>query len=376
MKPKRRRIKKIAILTGGGDCPGLNVVIRAVTRSAILNYDWEVWGIEDGFEGLVEGRLIPLTMDRVSGILTKGGTILGASNKVNPFLYETVATSPGKKEKYEDASKRVLEVFERGNFDALVCVGGDGTMSFAKRFSKKGLPIVGIPKTIDNDVQGTERTVGFYTAVDTATKAIDQLHSTAASHHRVMVIEIMGRDAGWLALASGLAGGADIVLIPEFPFDLKKIFQRVLERSKKGRRFTIIAAAEGAFPAGGKQIIKRRVKDVTQPIRLGGIAQWLTEKIEQGAGLETRAVVLGHLLRGGMPIYQDRLLGTSFGCEATHRLAMGEKDTMVAWRKGEHLSIHLKDLPGRPRLVPKNHEWVDSLRSMGAILAAAGEHHD
>lgn len=337
LNPKRR-IRRIAVLTGGGDCPGLNAVIRAVTRSAILDYNWEVWGIEDGFAGLIEGRVLALTLDKVAGILPLGGTILGTTNRQDPFV------------QYKDPSKKVERFFVEKGFDALVCVGGDGTISFAKRFAKKGLPIVGIPKTIDNDVPGTERTVGFYSALHTATEAIDKLHTTAASHHRVMIIEMMGRDAGWLALGSGLASGADIILIPEIPFNLKKIYQRVQQRSQKGRRFTMIVAAEGVHL---------------------DIGHWLAKQIERNTKLEARAVVLGHILRGGSPIYQDRILATHFGWEAIHRLASGERGTMVAWGKGEHISIPLKNLPPGPRLVPRNHAWLDLCRSMGTIFAEA-----
>ena len=364
----KKQIKKIAVLTGGGDCPGLNAVISAVTRSAIHNYDWEVWGIEDGFEGLIEERLAPLTLDRVAQIIPLGGTILGTTNRVNPFLY---TDKSGVKVHYKDTSKRILRLFKDNKLDALVCVGGEGTMSFAKRFSEEGLPIVGIPKTIDNDVPGTERTVGFYSAVHTATEAIDKLHTTAASHHRVMVIEVMGRDAGWLALASGLAGGANIILIPEFPFDMKKVYERVKRRSSRGRRFTIVVVAEGASPKGGKQVVQRKVKDVSQPIRLGGVAHWLAEQIEKNTEVEARAVVLGHVLRGGSPIYQDRILATSFGCEATHRLAVGERAMMVGWHEGKHISISLKNLGAGARLVPKNHDWIDTCRSLGTTFAEA-----
>lgn len=348
MKTKPKKIKRIAILTGGGDCPGLNGVIRAVTRTAIHDYGWEVWGIEDGFEGLIEGRLFQLSLDRVAGILPLGGTLLGTSNRTNPFLYATKKRE-GKVE-YKDASQRVLRLFEEKNLDALVCVGGDGTMSFAKKFSKKGIPIVGIPKTIDNDVPGTERTVGFYSAVHTATEAIDKLHTTAASHHRVMAIEVMGRDAGWLGLASGLSTAADIILIPEIPFQVKKVYERVLERSRKGRRFTIVVVAEGIGPVAGHGLAKQ---------------------IEKNTSIEARAVVLGHILRGGSPVYQDRILATTFGCDAIHRLAAGEKGMMVAWGKGEHISIPLKNLPAGPRLVPKNHFWIDVCRSTGTIFADA-----
>lgn len=349
MVRRKQRIRRIAILTGGGDCPGLNAVIRAVTRSAILDYGWEVWGIEDSFEGLIQERIFQLTLDKVSGILPLGGTILGTSNRADPFLYK-------------DASQKIIKLFKKRGFDALVCVGGDGTMSFAKKFSKTGVPIISIPKTIDNDVPGTERTVGFYSAVHTATEAIDKLHSTAASHHRVMVIEVMGRDAGWLALASGLASGADIILLPEIPFDLKMVYQRVRERSRKGRRFTIVVVAEGAVPIGGKKFFQDQR-------RLGGIGPWLAESIQQEAKIEARGVMLGHLLRCGPPIYQDRILATQFGWEAVHRLATGEEGVMVAWGKSQHLSIPLKNLSPHPRLVPKNHPWIDICRSMGTSFA-------
>ena len=253
------KIKRVALLTGGGDCPGLNAVIRAVTRTAIIDFGWDVVGIEDGFVGLVEGRLQPLSIDSVSGIFTMGGTILGTSNRANPFKYEYRA---GDNVRYEDASERAFKLLKEKAFDVLFCIGGEGTMSFASRFVKEGMPIIGIPKTIDNDIPGTERTVGFYSAVSTATDAIDKLHTTAASHHRVMVIEVMGRYAGWLALASSMAGGADIILIPEIPFDLKKIYERVKMRSSRGRRFTIVVVGEGARVKGGSRVIKRAAKDV------------------------------------------------------------------------------------------------------------------
>lgn len=351
---RQKKIRRIALLTGGGDCPGLNAVIRAVTRSAIHNYGWEVIGVEDGFEGLIEGRFVDLPLEKVSGIISKGGTILGTSNRVDPFPY----------------AKQVFKFFDEKKFDALVCVGGEGTMSFACEFAGKGMPIVGIPKTIDNDVPGTERTVGFYTAVHTATEAVDKLHTTAASHHRAMVIEVMGRHAGWLALASGVAAGADVILIPEIGFDLRKIFARVKERSLRGRRFTIMVVAEGAHAKGGKLFVKRPAEKENRgkPMRLGGIAEWLAGEIEKQTGVESRSISLGHLLRSGGPIYQDRLLATSFGCEATHRLALGERGTMVAWGKGRHLSIHFAEITKGPRRVPANHEWIDLSRSMGVTF--------
>ena len=363
----KKKIKKIGILTGGGDCPGLNAVIRSVTRCAIHDYGWEVWGIEDGFAGLIEGRIHPLTWDAVAGILTHGGTILGTTNKTNPFLY--AKKKKGRQVEYKDASHQAMKLFKSGQFDTLVCVGGDGTLSYARRFAKEGLPIVVIPKTIDNDVPSTERTVGFYTAVHTATESIDKLYTTAASHHRAMVIEVMGRDAGWLALASGLATGASITLIPEFPFDIKKVCDRVMQRSSVGRRFTIIVVAEGAHPADGKKIFQRKADDVTQPMRLGGIGHWLSTQIEEKTNIESRSVMLGHILRSGSPIYQDRIFATMIGCEAVHRLATGERNMMMAWGKGELLSVPIKNVPSGNRLVPKNHPWIDAARSMGAIFA-------
>lgn len=363
----KRRIKKIGILTGGGDCPGLNAVIRSVTRCAIHDYGWEVWGIEDGFAGLIEGRIHPLTWDSVAGILTHGGTILGTTNRTNPFLY--AKKKKGRQVEYKDASQQAMKLFKSGQFDVLVCVGGDGTLSYARRFVKEGLPIVVIPKTIDNDVPATERTVGFYTAVHTATESIDKLYTTAASHHRAMVIEVMGRDAGWLSLASGLATGASIILIPEFPFDIGKICDRVMQRSSVGRRYTIMVVAEGAHPADGKKVFQRKADDVTEPMRLGGIGHWLSMQIEEKTNIESRSVTLGHILRSGPPVYQDRILATMLGCEAVHRLATGERNMMMAWGKGELTSVPLKNVPSGSRLVPKNHPWIDAARSMGATFA-------
>lgn len=364
-KGKWKGIRRIALLTGGGDCPGLNAVIRAVTRAAILQYGWEVLGVEDGFEGLVEGHLVELNLDRVSDIIAEGGTILGTSNRVNPFQYVEKGKSA-----HRDASKQVLRFFREKRFDALVCVGGEGTMSFAKTFAARGLPIVGIPKTIDNDVRETERSVGFYTAVHTATEAIDKLHTTAESHHRAMVVEVMGRDAGWLALGAGMAGGADLILIPEIPFDLRRIYAKLKERFQRGRRFTIIVIGEGAHPAGGRKVFQRPPGKISRFGRLGGISHWLVARIERHTGIEARAVILGHLLRSGPPIYQDRLLATSFGFEAVRRLARGERGIMVGWLEGKHLAIPLERLPKGPRLVPRDHEWVRICESMGAGFAS------
>ena len=365
-KKSQQKIRRVAILTGGGDCPGLNAVIRSVTRTAIVDFGWDVFGIEDGFVGLVEGQLVTLTTDSVSGILTQGGTILGTSNRANPFRYEHKV---GESVRYEDASKRAFKLLKDKAFDVLFCIGGEGTMSFAKRFVQEGMPIIGIPKTIDNDIPGTERSVGFYSAVSTATDAIDKLHTTAASHHRVMIIEVMGRTAGWLALASSLAGGADIILLPEIPFDLKKIYERVKFRSSHGRKFTIVVVGEGARAQGGERVVQRKARDVTNPERLGGISHWLAENIEKETGIEARAVVLGHLLRSGPPVFQDRILATSLGYEAVHRAAAGETDMMMAWVSGKYLSVPIATMPAGPRLVSNEHLWIQTCRAMGAIFA-------
>src|SRR3990167_3172311 len=304
--------KRIGILTAGGDCPGLNAVIRSVTKGA-LGLGWEVIGFEDGFAGVVENRFRILTNPDVSGILTHGGTILGTSNTANPFRYPV---RQGKKLVFRDDSKKAIDHIRQLDLDALVCIGGDGTLSIAERLLKKGIPIVGIPKTIDNDLSGTDFTFGFRTAVHIATQAVDRLHTTAASHHRVMILEVMGRYAGWIALYAGMAGGADVILIPEIPFRINAIASCVRERNQRGKRFSIVVVGEGAKPKGGKMVVKRRVQSSTDPIRLGGIGYVVGNGIEHATGIETRVSVLGHIQRGGSPTARDRNLGTLFGNKA------------------------------------------------------------
>jgi len=359
------KIKRIGILTGGGDCPGINAVIRAVAKTAMNNYGWEIVGIEDGYLGLLENRTKTLSYDDVSSILTVGGTILGTSNKTNPFA------QPAKFKKriiFRDLSARCLDNFKRMKIDCLICVGGDGTLRIAYKFFEKGLPVIGIPKTIDNDVWGTDQTFGFDSAVVCATEAVDKIHTTAQSHHRVMIIEVMGRYAGWLALASGIAGGGDVILIPEIPFSMEKICQKVKERSKRGRRFSIVVVAEGAFERGGKMIVQKIVKDSPDPVRLGGIGSFLSQKVENLTGIESRVTVLGHLLRGGSPSAFDRILATRFGESAVNIINRGFGGKMVSLYKGDIVAVDLKDAVSRIRTVPPQHHLIRVAISTGASL--------
>jgi 6-phosphofructokinase 1 len=354
--------QRVGILTGGGDCAGLNAVIRAVTKKAILEHGMEVIGIEDGYEGLVEGRSRPLHYDDVSGILTLGGTILGTSNTANPYRY---LVRQGDAWLTENRLQDALKNFQALGLSALVCIGGDGTLSIAQKLMNDGIPIVGVPKTIDNDIPGTEVTFGFDTAVSVVTEGIDRIHSTAQSHHRIMIIEVMGRKAGWIALYSGIAGGGDIILLPEIPYRLERIVQKVQERSRKGRRFSIIVVAEGAMPEGGEAVIRRLVKDSTEPVRLGGVGFVLGEQIEQRTGLETRAGVMGHLQRGGSPSASDRILATRLGTQTVELLVKGEFGRMVGVRCGELVAVPLDEVARGHRLVPPDHPMIHSARSVG-----------
>ena len=351
--------KRIGILTGGGDCPGLNAAIRAIAKTALLNYGMEVVGIRDGYLGLIENRYVLLSYEDVSGILTQGGTILGASNKTNPFKY------PSSSGKLRDVSSLVLENVELMDLDGLVCIGGDGTLIVAYKLYKKGLKVVGIPKTIDNDLMATDVTIGFDSAVITATEAIDKLHSTAQSHHRVMVIELMGRYAGWLALYAGVAGGGDIIIIPEIPYDIKKVCNIVTERYKKGKRFSIVVISEGARPKGGSMVVKRIVKDSAEPIRLGGIGNKIANDIEAATGLESRVTVLGHLQRGGSPSPFDRVIATrlgSFACELMAKKGFGK---MAALKGRDVKAADLKAAVKHIRRVDLKNPIIKAAMSVG-----------
>lgn len=356
-----KTLKRIGILTGGGDCPGLNAVIRAATK-ACLNGGLEVYGIEDGYLGLIEGRMKKLSNPDVSNILTLGGTILGASNKANPSAY---AVPDGTGWVIRDVRREVIEHCRQAGLDALVVIGGDGTMNGAAQLIQQGLNIVGVPKTIDNDLWGTEITFGHDTAVATATDALDKVHTTASSHHRVMVVELMGRYAGWLALHAGMAAGADVILMPEIPFDIEKVAHKCRQRSKKGKRFTIIAAGEGATPAGGKQFVDRIDETSPDPVRLGGVGKFVAEQVERITGIESRSIVLGHIQRGGTPTAHDRLLATKFGYHAYELLAGGRLNRLVVQQAEKIDSIPIEDAAGRVRTVPRDHILIRAGRAIG-----------
>jgi len=352
-------IKRIGVLTGGGDAPGLNAVIRAVVKSA-CNLGVEVLGIEDSFDGLIEpGRTRVLGPKDVTGILRIGGTILGTTNRGNPFAYP-LSTREGK----VDYSARVVENFHKFGLDALVVIGGDGTLSIAHRLSKEGIPIVGVPKTIDNDIVGTVSCFGFDTAVSFATDAIDRLHTTAEAHHRVMLVEVMGRYAGWIALYAGVAGGADVILIPEIPFDLDLVAARLRERDKFGARFSIVVVAEGAVPVGGKVSIVAEGNAATAE-RLGGLSATCARQLEALTGKEARYVVLGHLQRGGTPTSHDRTLATRLGGKAVDCLLRGEFDVMVASQPPDIVTVPLDAVVGKQKRVPPDSDLIRTARAMG-----------
>jgi len=357
-----KKIRRIAILTGGGDCPGINAVIRAVVKKAVLQYRLEVIGIEDGYEGLVEGRHKVLGYGDVSGILTLGGTILGASKNSDPYRYPV--TERGKIV-LKDRSRQAVAEFRRLAADALVCIGGDGTLGIALRLMGEGLPVVGIPKTIDNDLRGTDITFGFDSAVAVATEAIDRIHTTAQSHHRVMIVEVMGHRAGWIALYSGVAGGGDIILIPEIAYDIRSVLAKIRERNRQGKRFSIVVIAEGAKPRGGRVVVKRRVAKSADSIRLGGVSFVLGDQIEKLTGIETRAVVLGHLQRGGTPTAYDRVLATSLGAEAVDLVTQGLFGRMAAVRNGVVTSVPLEIVAQGFRPVPLDHPLLAAARAVG-----------
>jgi 6-phosphofructokinase 1 len=358
------KIHRIGILTGGGDCPGLNAVIRAVAKTAMCQHGLEVWGIEDGFLGLIRNRMHRLEWDDVSNILTLGGTILGSSNRANPAHFATSLDEEGKPV-FEDVRARVLEHIADRHLDALICIGGDGTMTGAADLAKHGVSIVGVPKTIDNDLMHTEITFGFETAVTTATEALDRIHSTASSHHRVMLVEVMGRNAGWLTLHSGVASGADIILIPEIPYDIDTIAEVCQQRSKRGKAFTIVAVSEGAKAKGGQQHVSHIVEDSPDPIRLGGVSQVLCKQIEEKTGLDCRATILGHVQRGGTPIPFDRVLGTIFGHRALELLVAGHHNQLVVMKEFQLSSVPLESVAGQQRLVQPDHPVIQAAKAIG-----------
>lgn len=354
--------RRIGMITGGGDCPGLNAVIRAVVKTAMFKYGWEVFGFKDGYRGLVLNQYVKLNARDASGILDKGGTILGTSNRDNPFNFRIETNG---KIEYKDMSEEVLKNISALNIDSMVIIGGDGTLTSARDFFKKGLNVIGVPKTIDNDLSGTDRTFGFMTAVDTATDAIDKLHSTAESHHRVMILEVMGRYAGWIALKSGIAGGADVILIPEIPYDINKVAEKIIERKKVGKHFSIVVVAEGAKSSAGDVVVSKVVKDSPDPVRLGGVGNKIAEEIEVLTGIETRVTVLGHLQRGGRPIPYDRILSTRLGVAAVDLIAKNEYGKMVSLQGSDIVPITLERAVEQIKTVPPDGELVRIAKDVG-----------
>ncbi len=355
-------IKRIGVLTGGGDCPGLNAVLRAVCKTAINDYQLEVIGFQDGFKGLVTNSYVELDLQKVSGILHTGGTILGSSNRDNPFRFFVDDEKGGT---YYDYSDRAINNMKALGIDALVVIGGDGSMHIADNFAQKGIKVVGVPKTIDNDLRATDVTFGFNTAVNTASEAIDKLHTTAESHHRVMLLEVMGRYAGWIALYSGISGGADVILIPEIPFDVDKIVEKIRQRQARGRQFSIVVVAEGAKELGGEMVVQKYVKESHDPIRLGGIADYVAHRIESVSDIETRVTVLGHLQRGGSPVPFDRILSTRYGVAAVQALMRGEFNKMVSLKGDSIVTVPIQEAIEDLKQVDPDGEMVKAAKAIG-----------
>ncbi len=352
-------IKKIGVLTGGGDAPGLNAVIRAVVKAA-HNAGVEVVGLEDSFDGLIyPEKSRPLTPRDVTGILRLGGTVLGTVNRGNPFL-EPIVTPQGT----FNYGERVIQMFQEMSIDALVCIGGDGTLAISYEFYKKGIPLVCVPKTIDNDIMGTTSCFGFDTAVSFATDAIDRLHTTAEAHRRIIVVEVMGRYAGWIALHSGVAGGADVILMPEIPYDLEKVAQCIRSRDALGARFSIVVVAEGAHAKDGKAALIAEAHGGYAE-RLGGEGMRCAKLLEDLTGKETRYVVLGHLQRGGSPTAFDRTLATRFGGKAVELILNGVFGKMVANHPPDLVPIPLGEVVGKTKTVPLDYDLMTTARSLG-----------
>jgi phosphofructokinase-like protein len=328
---------KVGVLSGGGDAPGINAVIRAVVRKGIRNYGYEMIGIKDGWRGLIDGAYILLTLEAISGLLPRGGSILGTS-RTNPF-------------KREGGSQQVLDNVKDTGIDAVIVIGGDDTLGVAHKMGEIGLSCVGVPKTIDNDLGLTDYTFGFNTAVHIACEAIDRLHTTAEAHHRVMILEVMGRYTGWIALEAGIAGGADVILVPEEPFELDEVCKYIEQRLERGKAFSLVVVAEGAKPKGADHIIYGTGVDEFGNPRLGGVGYYLGREIERCIGIETRVVVLGHLQRGGSPTAFDRILATRYGIAAIDLVHEGQFGRMVALQENKIVSVPLKDVVGKRKTV-------------------------
>ncbi len=360
-----KKIKRIAVLTGGGDCPGLNAVIKGIVRSARSEYGWEILGINDGFDGLLESRGELLRSRDMSGLQLKGGTILGTSNRGNPLRYPMKENG---KPIFKDVTDEIVINIKKMKIDVLIAVGGDGTMKITQALYEKGVPVVGVPKTIDNDLGVTDVTFGFNSAVACATNALDRLHTTAESHHRALVLEVMGRDSGWIALEAGIAGGADVILMPEIPFDMNAVCEHIIQRKKRGKKFSIVIVAEGAFPGGGRKVYEKEPGADGTPGRLGGIGRWVAEKIELIARMETRITVLGHIQRGGTPTTYDRILATRFGVEAAHLVGEGKYGKMVCLRGRQIKSANIKSAIKKLKNVDPEGQMVRTAESLGASV--------
>lgn len=359
MTDKKRRF---AVLTGGGDCPGLNAVIGAVVKTFLHN-DCEIYGVPNGFNGLVNGNLISMSDASVSGILPRGGTILGTTNRDNPFKF---AVEKDGEITYHDMRDRVVENMKKYDIEALVVIGGDGSLHIGAQLAREcGVKVVGVPKTIDNDLPCTERTFGFDTAMAMATEAVDRLHTTAESHHRVMALEVMGRYAGWIALHSGIAGGADVILIPEIPYHIDSVINKIYERKAAGKNFSIIVVAEGAKPVGGEMSVARMVKGSFEPVRLGGIGEKLVREIEEKTGIESRCTVLGYLQRGGSPTPFDRVLATRYGVAAAEACLRGEYNVMVSLYHDQIVTVYIQRAASASRQVPVDSEIIRTGRQKG-----------
>jgi 6-phosphofructokinase 1 len=360
-------IRRIAISTGGGDAPGLNAVIRAVVLASGRR-GWECYGIRDGFNGIlfperyVDGGVVRLTRDKVRNIGHLGGTVIGTTNRGNPFHFPT--PMPDGTVRDTDRSDEILAFFAQHGLDALVSVGGDGSLTIAHALHQKGLRVVGVPKTIDNDLDKTMTTFGFDTAVAFATECIDRLHSTAESHQRVMVVEVMGRYAGWIALNSGISGGAHAILIPEIPFDLDKVAAKIRSRDQVGRMYSLVVVAEGANPAHGQRSVLEQA-DIGQAERLGGIGEWVAKSLQERTGKDARVVVLGHLLRGGSPTSFDRLAALRFGTAAVRALDEGQNGVMVALALAGVNYVPLEEVAGRMKSVPLDCDTLQTGRDLG-----------
>ena len=377
-----KEIKKIALLTGGGDCPGLNAVIRAITKTAILNYGYEVIGYKFGYRGLYNNDFIPLTLDKVSDILSKGGTILYSSNKDNLFDYQVEEN--GKIVK-KDVSDVAVENMKKEGVDVLFVIGGDGTLTSARDFARKGVNVIGVPKTIDNDLASTEVTFGFNTSIDIVAEALDRLHTTGETHHRIMVLEVMGRYAGWIALESAIAGGADVALIPEIPYDINKAVEKINQRRELGKEFSIVVVAEGAAPKGGDiTVVNKRDNGVgVDNTQLGGVGQVVARQLEKLTGLEARNTTLGYMQRGGTPTAFDRVLSTKYGAKAMELALDGKFGVLTVIKNGKLDYVSLEDVVGNNtkigavsgntaesnlRKVTMDHDLVKTARDIGICL--------